>query len=120
MTAKYIIWIENGVVSMGEISNIVLDENHIEIVCPVTIVTMQYGVTQEGKLTNPQDTKSVKTKFIPDMMPYIMNGFITSEDHKSNTFTLDITGKCYTLIEDISLPVIEKYKSTVEVFDTAR
>lgn len=118
MIAKYIIWIENGVVSMGEVSDI--NDKIVQVNCPVTIVTMQYGVTNEGNLTNPQDTKSVKTKFIPDMMPYVMNGFVTSDERKENTFTLDVTGKCYTLLEDISLPVIEKYKNTIEVFDTAR
>ena len=120
MEKNYIIWIENGVVSMAKVVDCCLSTKTVIIENPVTIVTMQYGVTSDGKLTNPQDPQSKKTKFIPDMMPYVLGGFVTCDEHPSHHFTLDITGKCVSYLSESELPIIEKYKSTIEVFNSAR
>ena len=120
MEKNYIIWIENGVVSMASVIDVNEAINKTIIENPVTIVTMQYGVTSDGKLTNPQDPNGVKTKFIQDMMPYVLGGFVTNDEYPSHHFTLDTTGKCVSYLPESELPVIEKYKTTVEVFNSAR
>lgn len=120
MEKNYIIWIENGVVSMASVIDVNEAINKTIIENPVTVVTMQYGVTNDGKLTNPQDPNGVKTKFIQDMMPYVLGGFVISDEYPSHHFTLDTTGKCVSYLPESNLPIIEKYKTTVEVFNSAR
>lgn len=120
MEKNYIIWIENGVVSMASVIDTCDTTKMVVIENPVTIITMQYGVTENGELTNPQDPKSKKTKFIPDMMPYVLGGFITNDVKPTHYFTLDTTGKCVSYLPESELPIIEKYKSTIEVFNSAR
>lgn len=114
---KYIIWIENGVVSMARIAE--LTEDVATVDTPVTIVTMQYGVDKNGQLINPNDQAAVRTKFVPDMLPYLMNGFVQGTSDTPCLFKLNLGAHCYTICEGDELPIIQKYISTVEVFNTA-
>lgn len=104
MTTKYLIWIQSGVTSIALITE--KDHNKVVLKNPFVIVNMQYGVRENGELTNPGDPDSVKTRFVADMAPYV---FYEHVNGSPDFIIEDISSICYSIIDDEASPIIQQY-----------
>lgn len=104
---KYIVWIENGVTTMGTIES--MEGTIVKAKQLFAVVTMQYGVTDSGQLVHPNTPGVTKLQLDVQMSPYIVEGMLEG----CESFTLDIASRCFNIIEDDKAPIVDLYKKAV-------
>lgn len=100
---EYIICIDNGCVIIAE--EVRDDNGVVSYKDPYAVVTLQYGVREDGTHTMPNDPTSVTTRFDVDMTPFIVPNYLGMPA----VFHWNPTGHMVMSLSGEASPIVQQY-----------